>query len=73
MSLNITELESRIKSLGGQLEQSLANHNFISGLKTEAERVLALLKSNVEVAVEQTVQETVDPTTTTTVEETSNG
>jgi hypothetical protein len=55
MNLNIQALETRVKQLAEQLQNSLANHNFLSGLKTEAERVLALLTADATKAVEADV------------------
>lgn len=59
MNINdlIAELESKVKQGATQLEQSLANHNFLAGVKAESERILALLKSNVEDAIVKTTEQ----------------
>lgn len=53
----IKDLETKIAQVGNQLEQSSANLNFMAGVKTEAERILGILKQgNTEQIVNESTQ-----------------
>lgn len=71
--MNIQELEARVAQLAQQLEQSLSNHNFLAGMKTEAERVLSVAKQNAEADVVPAVEKTAEDTIKQLVESQTEG